>query len=159
MNDEVGGVRGPHLQPRAAASADVDRVGPLGHHTLQPEVHDVVVHRFALLGDVVRVAQRTGGRQDLPQDRLALEQWQSPQVVSLEGQQVERVVRRGQRDAGHRDVARALQPAALLNQLKARDPVGPVHHDLSVDQRGGVGQLCQHLRDLRKDRGEVVAVP
>ena len=134
-------------------------VGLLRHDALEAHAADRVVEGLALRLDVIGVAHRSGLRQQLLQDALALHEWQRPQVEVFEGEQVEDEERRRQVDGGARDVGGALQERAALQPLKARPRLVVEHHHLAVEDDAVVRQAAQRTRDLGEGRGRIGAAP
>src|SRR3989442_1422833 len=74
------------LAPLGAAAAQVARVGPLRDHSLQARLAGGVQERRAVALDVVGVAHRSGRRQELAEERLAVGEREAAEIPPEEGQ-------------------------------------------------------------------------
>src|SRR6266487_2676232 len=86
---------GANLEPVAGAAVAIGAVRLLGNDAFEPQGHDLLVQRLSVLLEVLRVAERAGLRQHLPQNLLALDQRQLAQIVALESEHIEHVQRGG----------------------------------------------------------------
>src|SRR2546425_843701 len=77
------------LAPLGAAAAQVARVGPLRHHSLQARLAGGVQERRAIALDVVGVAHRSGRRQELAEERLAVGEREAAEIPPEEGRSEE----------------------------------------------------------------------
>src|SRR5437879_3038470 len=99
------------LAPLGAAAAQVARVGPLRDHSLQARLAGGVQERRAVALDVVGVAHRSGRRQELAEERLAVGEREAAEIPPEEGQAVVEV-RRRRHPGGHaRDLAHQVHAA------------------------------------------------
>src|SRR5262249_33092750 len=89
---------------------------------------------------------------------LSLEQWERPKVEVLEGEEVERVERRGQLDCSAAYVDRRREAAALLEAGGARPPPRTAHDGFAVEDELPERERANGAGDLREGSGVVVAV-
>ena len=157
-DDELAGLVGFDLEPVGRAPRAVGRVRLLGHDPLEPHLHHALVQLLALGLEVLEELERTGARQQALQDLFASHQRQPAQVEALERREVEGVEDRGGRHRGAADVERPGLFGAVLEALEAGPP-GLVGDDqLAVEDHVVERQRRDRPRDLREQRGQVVAV-
>ena len=157
-HDEVAAAIGADLEPVGRAAAAIRRVGALGHDPFQPELLDLGVQCLAVGREVLRVAQRTRGGEQLLQYLLAALERQRAQIEILEPEDVEEKQRRGTLHGPPLDVGAARGFRAILEALEVgmsgviEDDYFAVQHDVFV------GQRRDGARDFGEARGEIMAV-
>src|SRR5438034_5226732 len=121
--------------------------GVLGDDTLEAERVHLREERGAVALDVIEETDCAERRNGVREDALALDEREGPQIESVEGEEVKRIIGRGQLHRGAPHIDGGAQPPALLQTGEARLALPVQYYDFAVDDALGKGQRFDRSRD------------